>query len=121
VKAFTNGFIEPCIPTRAAKPPAGPDWVHGIKHRLIVGRDGDTVRLFTLRGYDWSDRCSGGKCASSLLTTVLARTRRIASRVALTSRPKERGAHIRVEPSRDCRLRSPSTIRRPSLRRGQRS
>jgi hypothetical protein len=36
-----NGFIEPCIPTRAAKPPAGPDWVHEIKHdgyRLIVGR-----------------------------------------------------------------------------------
>jgi ATP-dependent DNA ligase len=54
-----NGFIEPCIPTRAAKPPAGPGWVHEIKHdgyRLIVRRDGDTVRLFTRRGYDWSGR-----------------------------------------------------------------
>ena len=41
-----NGFIEPCIPTRAVKPPAGTDWVHEIKHdcyRLIVRRDGDTV------------------------------------------------------------------------------
>jgi ATP-dependent DNA ligase len=54
-----NGFIEPCIPTRAAKPPAGPDWIHEIKHdgyRLIVRRDGETVRLFTPRSYDWTDR-----------------------------------------------------------------
>jgi ATP-dependent DNA ligase len=54
-----NGFIEPCIPTRAAEPPTGPDWIHEIKHdgyRLIVRRDGDAVRLFTRRGYDWSDR-----------------------------------------------------------------
>jgi hypothetical protein len=27
-----DGFIEPCIPSRAAKPPAGPGWVHEIKH-----------------------------------------------------------------------------------------
>jgi bifunctional non-homologous end joining protein LigD len=54
-----NGFVEPCIPTRALKPPAGSDWVHEIKHdgyRLIVRRDGDSVRLFTRRGYDWSSR-----------------------------------------------------------------
>jgi bifunctional non-homologous end joining protein LigD len=54
-----NGFIEPCVPTRAVKPAAGPDWVHEIKHdgyRLIVRRDGETVRLFTRRGYDWTDR-----------------------------------------------------------------
>jgi bifunctional non-homologous end joining protein LigD len=33
-----DGFIDPCIPTLAAKP-SGPDWVHEIKHdghRLIV-------------------------------------------------------------------------------------
>ncbi len=55
----TDGFIDPCIPTRAAKPPAGPGWVHEIKHdgyRLIVRRDGAAVRLFTRRGYDWTDR-----------------------------------------------------------------
>jgi bifunctional non-homologous end joining protein LigD len=28
----TIGYISPCIPTRAAKPPSGPDWVHEIKH-----------------------------------------------------------------------------------------
>jgi bifunctional non-homologous end joining protein LigD len=44
---------------RALKPPAGPDWVHEIEHggyRLKVQRDGDVVRLFTRRGYDWSAR-----------------------------------------------------------------
>jgi ATP-dependent DNA ligase len=54
-----NGFVDPCIPIRAPKPPAGPDWVHEIKHdgyRLIVRRDGETVRLFTRNGYDWSAR-----------------------------------------------------------------
>jgi bifunctional non-homologous end joining protein LigD len=56
---LSNGYIAPCIPTRAPKPPAGSDWVHEIKHdgyRLIVRRDGDTVRLFTRRGYEWSGR-----------------------------------------------------------------
>jgi bifunctional non-homologous end joining protein LigD len=49
-----DGFVAPCIPTLAAKAPAGPDWVHEIKHdgyRLIVRRDGAAVRLFTRRGY----------------------------------------------------------------------
>jgi ATP-dependent DNA ligase len=27
----TDGFVEPCIPTCAFKPPVGPDWVHKIK------------------------------------------------------------------------------------------
>jgi hypothetical protein len=55
----TEGFIYPCIPTLAAKPPSGPGWVHEIKHdgyRLIVRRDGEAVRLFTRRGYDWTER-----------------------------------------------------------------
>jgi ATP-dependent DNA ligase len=49
----------PCIPTRGTKVPAGPDWLHEIKHdgyRMIVQREGQRVRLFTRRGYDWSDR-----------------------------------------------------------------
>jgi ATP-dependent DNA ligase len=53
------GFVEPCIPTLAAKPPSGPGWVQEIKHdtyRLIVRCDGDAVRLFTRRGHDWTDR-----------------------------------------------------------------
>jgi bifunctional non-homologous end joining protein LigD len=53
------GFIEPCIPILAHKPPAGPQWAHEIKHdgyRLMVRRDGERVRLFTRRGYDWTER-----------------------------------------------------------------
>jgi bifunctional non-homologous end joining protein LigD len=55
----TDGFIDPCIPTLAAKPSSGLDWVHEIKHdgyRLIVRRDGKAVRLFTRRGHDWTHR-----------------------------------------------------------------
>jgi bifunctional non-homologous end joining protein LigD len=57
-----DGFVDPCIPSRAPKPPSGPDWVHEVKHdgyRLIVRRDGETVRLFTRRGYDWTGRYPG--------------------------------------------------------------
>jgi ATP-dependent DNA ligase len=49
-RVLPAGFIEPCIPVLAAKPPAGPQWAHEIKHdgyRLIARRDGDRAQLFT--------------------------------------------------------------------------
>ena len=49
----------PCLPTRAKTVPAGPNWIHEIKHdgyRLIVQRDGPKVRLFTRNGHNWTDR-----------------------------------------------------------------
>ena len=69
----TSGFIAPCIPTRAPKPPVGPGWVHEIKHdgyRLQVRRDGHTVRLFTRRGYD-----SSGRYPAIAVTATLLRAR----------------------------------------------
>jgi bifunctional non-homologous end joining protein LigD len=60
----------PCIPTRAPKPPAGPGWVHEIKHdgyRLRVRREGGAVRLFTRRGYDWSGRYPSIAVTATLL------------------------------------------------------
>jgi bifunctional non-homologous end joining protein LigD len=39
--------------------PAGPEWFHEIKfdgYRLRVERDGDSVRLITRGGYDWTKR-----------------------------------------------------------------
>jgi bifunctional non-homologous end joining protein LigD len=32
-----DGFVTPCNPTRATKPPSGPDWVHEIKHDGYIG------------------------------------------------------------------------------------
>ena len=54
-----QGFIEPCLPTLADKVPSGPQWVHEIKHdgfRFICRRDGDSVRIFSRRGHDWTGR-----------------------------------------------------------------
>jgi len=53
------GFIESSLPTKVARPPSGPLWVHEIKHdgyRLMVRRDGLRVRCFTRNGHDWADR-----------------------------------------------------------------
>jgi bifunctional non-homologous end joining protein LigD len=57
--ARPSGFVEPCRPSRAPRPPSGPEWVHEIKHdgyRLMVRREGSRVRLWTRGGYDWADR-----------------------------------------------------------------
>ena len=54
-----SGFIEPCLPSKVARPPSGPLWVHEIKHdgyRLMVRRDGSRVRCFTRSGHDWANR-----------------------------------------------------------------
>ena len=56
---FASGFIEPCQPSKVARPPSGPLWIHEIKHdgyRLMVRRDGARVRCFTRNGHDWADR-----------------------------------------------------------------
>jgi ATP-dependent DNA ligase len=53
------GLVEPCIPTRALKPPVGPQWIHEIKHdgyRLTARKRDSRVRLFTRNGFDWTDR-----------------------------------------------------------------
>jgi bifunctional non-homologous end joining protein LigD len=52
-------FVEPCLPTPAERPPAGPDWIHEIKHdgfRLLTRRGAERVRLFTRNGHDWTER-----------------------------------------------------------------
>ena len=70
VRVRADGYVAPCIPTLAAKPPSEPDWVHEIQHdgyRLIVRRDGPVVRLFTRRGYDWTVRFPGVARAASKL------------------------------------------------------
>jgi ATP-dependent DNA ligase len=54
-----SGFIEPCLPSPAERPPNGPGWIHEIKHdgfRLMARRDADGVWLLTRNGIDWSGR-----------------------------------------------------------------
>jgi bifunctional non-homologous end joining protein LigD len=53
------GLYRALHPVPRSQAAVGPDWVHEVKHdgyRLIVRRAGETVRLFTRRGYDWTDR-----------------------------------------------------------------
>src|SRR5215472_16659068 len=54
-----SGFIKPCLPSPADRPPTGPDWVHEIKHdgyRLMARRDPIGIRLPTRNGHDWTPR-----------------------------------------------------------------
>ena len=51
------GFILPCQPTLSETVPSGPLWLHEIKHdgyRIIACKSGDTVRLWSRNGRDWS-------------------------------------------------------------------
>jgi ATP-dependent DNA ligase len=57
------GFIEPCLPSPAHKPPTGLRWRHEIKHygyRAMLRSDGRSVWLFTRRSYDWTERAIVG-------------------------------------------------------------
>ena len=50
-----SGFIPPCLPTKAPRPPAGAVWLHEIKHdgfRVIARKDGARVRLYSRPGND---------------------------------------------------------------------
>ena len=52
-------FVEPSLPVRVDRPPLGEGWVHEIKHdglRLQIHARKGRVRLFALRGVDWTER-----------------------------------------------------------------
>jgi bifunctional non-homologous end joining protein LigD len=56
---MNSGSIAPCLPRPAKEPPAGPGWVHEIKHdgfRILARRDAKRVRLFTRNGSDFTAR-----------------------------------------------------------------
>jgi ATP-dependent DNA ligase len=51
--------FEPCLPRPALQPPAGPGWIHEIKHdgfRILAHRRGRNIRLFTRNGHNFADR-----------------------------------------------------------------
>jgi bifunctional non-homologous end joining protein LigD len=56
---MTPGFIEPCLPCSAERPPTDTGWIHEIKHdgyRLMARRDPIGIRLLTRNGHDWAPR-----------------------------------------------------------------
>jgi hypothetical protein len=65
------GFVKPAQPVEATRLPAGPQWVHEIKHdgyRLMVHRQGALLRLWTRRAVDYTDRFPAIAAAASRLT-----------------------------------------------------
>jgi bifunctional non-homologous end joining protein LigD len=55
------GFVPPCLPMKARKPPSGALWLHEIKHdgfRVIARKDGPRVKLYSRPGNDLTDRFS---------------------------------------------------------------
>jgi bifunctional non-homologous end joining protein LigD len=53
------GWIEPCQPTTALKPPISAGWIHEIKHdgyRMMAWRAADRVRLLTRNRSDFGER-----------------------------------------------------------------
>jgi bifunctional non-homologous end joining protein LigD len=51
--------FEACLPRPAEQPPAGPGWIHEIKHdgvRILAHRRGRNVRLFSRNGHNFVDR-----------------------------------------------------------------
>jgi bifunctional non-homologous end joining protein LigD len=53
------GRYEPCLPRPAKEPPAGPGWIHEIKHdgfRIIAELDAGGVKLITRKGFDLASR-----------------------------------------------------------------
>jgi bifunctional non-homologous end joining protein LigD len=59
VKAPLPGFIEPALATSVEKVPSGSRWIHEVKfdgYRVQVHLANETLRVFTRRGNDWTER-----------------------------------------------------------------
>jgi len=52
-------FIQPCQPTLVTNPPAGPGWLHEVKHdgfRILARKQGERVEVWSRRGAVFNDR-----------------------------------------------------------------
>ena len=59
MRILPTGFIAPCLPTNAPRPPIRGEWLHEIKHdgfRVIARKAGEQVRLYSRPGNDLTRR-----------------------------------------------------------------
>jgi bifunctional non-homologous end joining protein LigD len=59
IKANYPGFIAPALATSITKVPSGERWIHEIKfdgYRVQVHLANSSVKVFTRRGHDWTNR-----------------------------------------------------------------
>jgi bifunctional non-homologous end joining protein LigD len=60
-RSVPPGFIRPCEPALVAYPPAGPGWLHEIKHdgfRILAWKRRERVLVWSRPGADFTDRFS---------------------------------------------------------------
>ena len=65
---------EPCLPRLAKEPPAGPGWIHEIKHdgfRILAELNVGDVKLITRKGFDLAQRFP---LATTAIAAVQARS-----------------------------------------------
>src|ERR1700704_5885619 len=63
-RSLPAGFIPPCLPTKAPRPPSGDAWLHEIKHdgyRLMARRDPVGIWLLPRRSNDRSNALPAGR------------------------------------------------------------
>jgi ATP-dependent DNA ligase len=53
LRTLPAGFIAPCLPMKAPRPPSGPLWLHEAN---IARKDGERVRLYSRSGNDLTNR-----------------------------------------------------------------
>jgi hypothetical protein len=88
------GFVRPPQPTLVVKPPAGPAWLHEVKHdgyRLIALKEGARVKL-------WTQHCTNG------VVTLPCREREV-------SVPQELSGRCDRGPPRGHRVSAKRTVR----------
>lgn len=66
-KAPCPGFIKPALAEQLSRPPEGEGWIHEVKfdgYRIQVHIANETLKIFTRRGNDWTERFTPIKVAA---------------------------------------------------------
>ena len=78
-RTLPTGFIPPCLPMKAPRPPSGALGLHEIKHdgfRVIARKDGARVRLYSRPGNDLTGRLLADRRSHSRAAVAVLHYRR---------------------------------------------